>query len=686
MRVAAEKVGTRIHLRSESPVAGLKRKVPGAYFSSRNGWTFPLSMDVCRNLREVFGKQLEVGVRLSAWAREEIAREESQGILGRSLSGVGLTRVPEVAPDLWKVLSNRPYQASAARFIAEGRQVLIADTPGLGKTTEAIAGIVESGVEGPYLIVAPKTALPTWEREIQMRLGEAARPVVVTGSRPERNAILERALDSSPADAARLWLIINIEMVRTKSFWVCPDCGEEWKASDHPKANVVDCGHEPKRVRTRHDHEYGELFGFGWGAIIADECQRSLIRTSGTPTQTRAGMKMLESTEDGLRIALSGTPMRGKPQRLWGTLNWLDESRNRGFWQWLERYWVVTQDGYAGARNIGEFRQERTEAFHRSLDRMMIRRTKAEVSPELPPKAYMGSALDPDDPSSPVAVWLPMTPEQSRAYKAMAKHGSAEVEGGDLDAVGILAEITRMKQFATSFMKLEQQTRHVTGEREATLRKLATQRGQTLPAVITEEITVSLPQLPSNKLDWIEQFLLERNILDGDEKPTSKVVIVSQFTEMLGLFANTLQGKYPGFRYAAVTGKVTGKKRQENIDVFNDIDSGVQVMLLNTIAGGVAVTLDSADDMIFVDETYIPDDQEQAEERINNRRPEEKIIQRCYWYLKSLETIDEGIARTNYERDRDQKFHLDDRRGIAYLRAVYATLEEIHDRTKKGKA
>jgi SNF2 family DNA or RNA helicase len=516
-----------------------------------------------------------------------------------------------------------------------------------------------------------------------MRLGADANPVVVTGSRPERNAILSRVLHSYSLE--NVWVIINIEMVRTKSFWVCPECNEEWRASDHPKSNIVDCGHDARRVRTRHDHEYPELFDFGWGALIADECQRSLIRTSGTPTQTRAGMKMLQSAANGLRIALSGTPMRGKPQRLWGVLNWLDETRNKGFWSWLERYWIVTQEGYAGARTIGDFREDRADAFHRSLDRMMIRRTKAEVSPDLPPKAYMGSALDPADPKSPVAVWLPLTPEQERAYAQMIASGSAEIEGGDVNAVGILAELTRMKQFASCYMKVEEKTQRITGAREAVRRQNAARQGQSLPAVLEEQVKLAVPGLPSNKLDWIEQFLLDRNILDSDELPTTKVVIVSQFTEILGLFANALQGKYSGFRYAAVTGKVTGRKRQENIDSFNDMDSGVHVMFLNTIAGGVAVTLDAADDMIIIDETHIPDDQEQVEDRINNRRPEEKVLQRCYWYLKSLGTIDEGIARTNYERDRDQKRHLDDRRGVPYLRAVYATLEDVHNRKKKGR-
>lgn len=656
MRAGVEIVGRRIHLYSDDFHKALWKQVPGANFSTRvERWTFPISMDVCRNLREVFGPSMRIGPKLSEWARAEVAKERSQAALGRKLEGVALIRVPEVAPALAEVLGNRPYQAAAARFITEGRSVLLGDTPGLGKTTEAIAGIVESGVPGPYLIVAPKTSLDVvWEREIAMRLPEA-NVWHITGSRAVRNGRLESALRDAEVNS-NTWVIINIEMVRTKSFWTCPECGDEWPASDHPKANVVDCGHDARRVKTRHEHEYPQLFDREWGAIVMDECQRSLLRNTGRPTQTRAGAMLLESAEGGLRIACSGTPMRGKPQRLFGILKWLGYPG--GFWAWCERFWEVATDGYAGSRTIGDFRIEREEAFNISLDKIMIRRTKEEVSPELPRKAYMGARLDPKDADSPVAVWLSMDPKQEKAYRQMLAQGSADIEGGTLNAVGILAEMTRLKQFASAC-------------------------GELVPVDSKDHQSGYpgfRPALPSNKFDWLVQFLTERNIIDGDEAPTGKVVIVSQFTSLLNLFQAELRKL--GVRSEAITGQVAGAKRARAIDTFNDPRSGVDVMFLNTTAGGVAVTLDAADDMVFIDETHIPDDQEQAEDRNNNRRPEEKVVTRRYWYLKSLGTIDEAIARVNMQRDREQKQHLDGRRGIAYAKEVFACMSDL---TKKGK-
>jgi hypothetical protein len=347
----AERVGTRIHLQVWPPVAHLEKELPGASWrASADRWTFALNMDVCRHLRQYFGPALRLGPEITTWARTEVAREQSQASLGRTLGGVELRRVPTVAPALARVLASRPYQSSAARFIAEGRSVLVADTPGLGKTTEAIAGIVESGVPGPYLVCAPKTSLDVvWEREIISRLPDA-RVVVVGGSLARREAKLNSILRIPSYSLTQTWVITNIEMIRTRSFWVCPVCDQRWPASDKPKSGIVVCGHDPGKVRTVHEHKYQILFAGEWGAIIMDECQRSLIRKTGQPTQTRNGARLLRTRQDGLRIAMSGTPMRGNPQRLFGTLNWLRPDAYTGYWQWVERFWNVTQTGYAGAR------------------------------------------------------------------------------------------------------------------------------------------------------------------------------------------------------------------------------------------------------------------------------------------------------------------------------------------------
>jgi SNF2 family DNA or RNA helicase len=680
--------GRRIHVLAKQdgrPVPlSLNGVIPGAYFRERERrWSVPLGMATCRLLRAEFGGGLEIGPSLWKWAAAEAAHERSQAALGTGLDSVELPVIAKKFPQLVSALQSRPYQTRGARFIAQGGVVLVADDPGLGKTTETIAGVMESGVAGPYLVCAPVAAMnDAWEREIATRLGDSARVVVLDGSKARRTKLLQEALYSPEAEAT--WVISNIEMMRTKTWWICPECRakneertkqhheamdafaeasiyvvplpplprlivDRWEASDRPKSTIVDCGHNPNRVKTVHEHQYPLLFGVDWGALIMDECQRSLLRNTGKQSQTRNGAMLLQG---GLRVALSGTPMRGKPQRLWGVLNWLDRAKFSSRWAFIERYWDVSATGYGGARVIGEFLSDRANIFNTDLDRYMLRRSKLEVSPELPPKAYMGTPLDPKDPSSPVAIWLKMSPEQEKAAQQMAALGFADVKGGRLQAAGLLAVLTRLKQFASA-------------------------HGHVIIKGSEEEFR---PLMPSNKLDWIEQFLIERNIIgDPDEVPNGKVIIVSQFTSLLQMVANKLFADYD-MAYSRVTGAVTGVRRQEQIDRFNDPDSGCNVMFLNTLAGGVAVTLDSADDMIFIDETHVPDDQKQAEGRNDNRRPEIKVAQRRYWYLKSIGSVEEAIARTNIRREAEQSWHLDGRRGVEYAREVFATLAELQSR------
>jgi SNF2 family DNA or RNA helicase len=646
MIVEAGIFGKRIALSSPSSLRGLREAVPGAYFSkTEKRWSVPLTMDHCRALRAHFGPSLRILPSLDQWARDQRRSEVELGTIGRSLKGCGFGVVPRRYPAMWKALSNRPYQLSGAFFLSQARSALNADSPGLGKTLTAIAGIVEAKQPGPYLVVAPQTSLDTvWEREIFSRVPDAT--VYTVGldrlNRAQRTADLAEALD--PAwDLSNTWVIINVEMMRTKGFWECAMCDERTKKTNNPRASEILCGHDPAKARNIYEHQYPALFTQEWGAIVMDECQRSLIRRTGSPTQTREGAMLLKARGDkegkGMRIALSGTPMRGKPDRLFGTLQWLRPKTYTSYWSWAKMYFKVEGGTGFGGMTVGGLRPEREADLYKSLDGILLRRTKAEVSPDLPPKQYMGTPLNPTDPESQVAVWLDMSPEQARAYRQMVSTGSAAVEGGTVHALGLLAEMTRLKQFASSAGRMEE-----------------------------EEFR---PALPSNKVDWLVQFLTERNIIDPDDKPTGKVVVVSQFTAMLRMAAKAI-----GVACVGVTGSVTGARRQAAIDTFNDPSSGVNVMFLNTTAGGVAITLDVADDMVFFDETHVVDDQEQTEDRINNRRPEERVATRRYWYLKSLGTIDEAIARVNAQQDVSQKALLDGRRGVAYLRAV---MNEVRD-------
>jgi SNF2 family DNA or RNA helicase len=269
----------------------------------------------------------------------------------------------------------------------------------------------------------------------------------------------------------------------------------------------------------------------------------------------------------------------------------------------------------------------------------MIRRTKGEVCPELPPKQYGGSLLNPKDPESPVGLWVPMEGKQAAAYKSMADMAFANVDGGKLTAVGILAEFTRLKQFANAYGRVEYDQ---------------------------HDVAHFIPELPSNKFDHLMDMLHERGIRSGTAAEGSgKIIIASQFTEIIDLYAAAM------LRYRIsshkITGKISGGQRLKAVDLFQSDDLSARVMFINHKAGGTAITLDAADDLVFLDELWIPDDQEQVEDRAHRTS---RIHQLNIYYLRSEGTIEEYIADTNRGRDIVQKRLMDGSRGISYARQL----------------
>jgi SNF2 family DNA or RNA helicase len=83
------------------------------------------------------------------------------------------------------------------------------------------------------------------------------------------------------------------------------------------------------------------------------------------------------------------------------------------------------------------------------------------------------------------------------------------------------------------------------------------------------------------------------------------------------------------------------------VNRFEDLESDLDLLWLNTKAGGSAITLDAAEIMVVLDETWVSDEQEQLEGRIDNRQPEKRIVPRSYYYLRSAGTLEENIAAAN---------------------------------------
>ena len=155
---------------------------------------------------------------------------------------------------------------------------------------------------------------------------------------------------------------------------------------------------------------------------------------------------------DGLAIALSGTPFRSKLVKGWGTLNWLRPDIFRSYWRWAETHFGIEDGRYgkivggtdADGKPVKSPDPKDEEAWDRMLRPYYLKRTKAEVVPDLPPIQYAGTPIR--EPGSPNYVQLDMLPEQARAYNQMVADSEVTLDGTRITATGVLAEITRMRR------------------------------------------------------------------------------------------------------------------------------------------------------------------------------------------------------------------------------------------------
>jgi hypothetical protein len=583
-------------------------------------WSYPLTMFTCRRFREEFGADLEIGPLLEAWAWSERGTEDAMEQLRAGGATVDLPVVRADAPLLWKALLDRPYQIEGAAFIVQGKRVCLGDEPRLGKTYQALAAAVESGAEA-VLIVSPRTAVRSvWYRKINELVGEEA--FVAQGSHTRRVQIINQ-FHATPGPR---FLIINKEMMRIRRMYQCRVEDHEvdsWvkvkvKGRSQTVPKIKGAVGWPERSQRpnhkggcykNHDHktveypEFPDLFRCALDMIILDESHHALATTkhviSGSISQIRLGAMKLPVHANTIKLASSGTPFRSDNKKAWGVLNWLRPDIFSSFWRFAEEHWGVTETGFRGAKVISK-KLKNAKKFQDTLRPYYLARTKAEVAPHLKPIEYAGSH-PPGNPDGPVGVYLDLEGQQARAYRDMETMGLATLKSGKrLTANGVLAELTRLKQFSSAFG--------------------------------TWRHDAFYPANPSCKLDWILDFLDERKALDG------KVVIATQFTKFAKFYADAISKA--GWNVVMITGETNDTARLRIQDLFQR-HGGPRVCVINMFAGGEAIDLSAADEIILTDEPWSAHIIEQTENRIQNLAKRQQLT---VYRLRAAGTIEQDIA------------------------------------------
>jgi superfamily II DNA or RNA helicase len=675
-RIAVRTVRTRGVDDFDFMLAACKGVRGGRYDGDRKLWHYPLSVDACLQLRRQFGKALQVHDSLATWYRAESAVAQAQTALSGATDAT-LTRVPERFAN-WL----RPYQRAGAAWIAQGYRGagLIADKPGVGKTGETLAAMLEANVQGPVLVLCRKKAVKrVWGKEARLHFGRSVPVYLCRGKRAARQKVLARFERDMQRDPNRLRIVVIVaEMLRVEMGNPCYTT--EWsheKGKEVPKNKVSGMcpakrrGEKCKRhievkvdtsTKTKKEKNlvpvgfsYPELFnpdllGGGWSWVIIDESHKLL----GSLTVVRGnlmakGLRLLPERESRRRYAMSGTPFgkAGRVQGFFGTLHWLWPDEFTSYWKWVADIFeveeeVVGYDRYARAPKVvkklgglkglpgnptSEQESEHWERFLHTLGPRVLRRTKEETLKDLPPKSYYEVVCD-------------MTPAQKRQWDELAAYAEFKTSGGVIACNGSLALATRMRQLALGELV----------------------RGPDGKAMFGDD---------SGKIDELWEHLETRGVFDG--APGDKLIIASRYNEFLDCISEFLVADdVPHFTLDGRTSEVEADRIMEAWQGKENRET--RVMLVNVKAGGESLTLDAADEMHMMDEDPDPGVNEQMEDRIHRASRIHKVK---IFYYRTQGTAEYAMAHDVEYRRRAQHAILDGRRGQEYFRELMIEAEGI---------
>lgn len=146
----------------------------------------------------------------------------------------------------------------------------------------------------------------------------------------------------------------------------------------------------------------------------------------------------------------------------------------------------------------------------------------------------------------------------------------------------------------------------------------------------------------------------------------NKVIVASQFSRLIDMIERELNKD--GVATFKLTGATNAKQRAAMQTSFQSDPDSPKVFLLTTTAGGVSLTLDAADDVVILDETWIPDDQLQVEDRAHRLSRTDHSV--TIWNVRSRNSIEEAIARVTSGREDELRSIMDESRGVILRRQI----------------
>ena len=506
-----------------------------------------LTSELHRRLMELssFGTEHGDGVRvhpLASFALEELAGEAG-GVEADKAWREHLARMAEITtftPQLPSTLQAelRDYQCEGFEWLARlahwGVGACLADDMGLGKTLQALALILSRAPQGPTLVIAPTSVCTNW-------ISEAARfaptlNIKLFGN-GDRAAMIEEA---QPFDL----IIASYGLLQLEA---------------------------PLFAKQR------------WTTIVLDEAQA--IKNNATK-RSQAVMAL----QGDFRMVATGTPLENHLGELWNLFRFI----NPGLLGTSDQFNLR----FAGP--IEKAQDKRAEAgararLKRLIQPFILRRTKAQVLSELPPRTE-------------IVLPVELTQEETALYESLrrdALENLAALEAPESQkSIQILAEMMKLRRACCN------------------------------PALVAPELN-----LQSSKLTVFSE------LLDGLLENRHKVLVFSQFVDHLTLIRKHLDAR--GIAYQYLDGSTAMQDRKKRVDAFQAGQG--DVFLISLKAGGVGINLTAADYVIHMDPWWNPAVEDQASDRAHRMGQLRPVT---IYRLVARHTIEEGIVELHkHKRD-----------------------------------
>lgn len=541
---------------------------------------------------------------VSSSSAEEVALEESKAIT--FTKGKQTYRLPgKIATTLY------PHQREGIKWLwdlhCKSRGGILGDDMGLGKTMQLssfLAGLFTSCLIKRALIVAPKTVLPNWMKELSI-VGLSRKVRDFSGSPGStREYALQHVLQTGGI------LLTTYDVVRNN-----------WKAIRGDYHGRDGYGDTSEDIVT-------------WDYVILDEGH--IIKNPNTQRATS-----LREIPSAHRIIVSGTPIQNNLKEMWALFDFCCPELlgdKKDFKARYEDLILHANDKRATQRQkwIGS---KAAQELRERIQPYFLRRLKSEVFPQSGDSSLRKLAKKDD-----IIVWLKLTACQRQLYTAFLNSETAHssVEGSALAALTVLKKICDHPGLLT-----KRAADDIAEGMESMIKGAGVTEEEEIHAEVAaaEEMAASLASM--SELENGEKkhgnasckivFLMA--LLDKLIAEDHRVLVFSQTRKMLNIIQEEVRSK--GYDFLRIDGTTKASDREKFVNEFQAYNK-IPIFLLTSQVGGLGITLTGADRVVIVDPAWNPSTDNQSVDRAYRIGQLRNVL---VYRLITCGTIEEKIYR-----------------------------------------